>query len=370
MDLISRYYDLLEYVSLFAVDSGMKCLEVLTNPPDQLLTDIEQLVDMRLLLLNEVDYCIANQYSHLANFPDATPEIRASKTCVLLELENETSLLRLKRSCEPYDKGQPMFNALPQLWEFVRTVGHKDKDLIDARSLNLDSFYQLALFPNTKVAIHSHLSSDLVKWVINTFSELPYYFRLNPYNVSSELKPILTEAVERPCNPKWMKALRLWKNSKDSAVYTNETSSPDDHLENYIDYAIKGISRLEVHFHRDNSGLLSGLIEEISTKPEIGNYIVNRSIHLTSIEPIGTSWVSALTEHIDGAINIYVGQRINERIKVTLESGRVCDATFRTHLFRIEHAPLKSILPLSEMFFLSKALVNDWTCDMFAFVEQ
>lgn len=32
MDLISRYYDLLEYVSLFAVDSGMKCLEVLTNP--------------------------------------------------------------------------------------------------------------------------------------------------------------------------------------------------------------------------------------------------------------------------------------------------------------------------------------------------
>ena len=64
--------------------------------------------------------------------------------------------------------------------------------------------------------------------------------------------------------------------------------------------------------------------------------------------------------HLDLAINIYQGQRRAERFSQTMQSGKVPDASFRTHLFRIEQASFLSLFDFSRQFLKSPVLLGEW----------
>ena len=46
--------------------------------------------------------------------------------------------------------------------------------------------------------------------------------------------------------------------------------------------------------------------------------------------------------------------------------GKVQDATFRTHLFRIERAPLESLFEFCAMFLRSSVLLREWVSELAA----
>jgi hypothetical protein len=65
-------------------------------------------------------------------------------------------------------------------------------------------------------------------------------------------------------------------------------------------------------------------------------------------------------QHLDLAINVYEGQDRQKRFAQSLQNGKVQDASFRTHLFRIEQTPFVSLFSFCGMFLESKVLLSEW----------
>jgi hypothetical protein len=65
-------------------------------------------------------------------------------------------------------------------------------------------------------------------------------------------------------------------------------------------------------------------------------------------------------QHLDLAINVYAGEDRQKRFAQSLQHGKVQDASFRTHLFRIEGTPFVSLFSFCRMFLESKVLLSDW----------
>ncbi len=139
-----------------------------------------------------------------------------------------------------------------------------------------------------------------------------------------------------------------------------------ENFERYWDKNVKGINKLQVEWHRKNPDCLSMMMEEL---PEmtIGTDKFKSTLltHLTCRDKVGIEFESASIEHIDGAINIYFDESIENRGKAQL-SEKV-EAKPRAHLFRMENIPLSSLLPITYSFFKSKILVKDWFKDQFNF---
>jgi len=175
---------------------------------------------------------------------------------------------------------------------------------------------------------------------------------------------VLEEVALRPSDPKWWRDLAVWPGARTAGVYELGECSCKENIQQYWDREVKGLGRLEVAFRRDNSGLLSCMIEELPRLNQRG-FIVGYCLHLTSESPVGTAWTEGTTTHIDGAINLYFDGREHERIRSTLEQGKVVDANCRTHLFRVDDAPLRTLLPIAQQFFRSECLVEEWIRDQF-----
>ncbi|MSP92530.1 MAG: hypothetical protein EXR79_12140 [Myxococcales bacterium] len=111
----------------------------------------------------------------------------------------------------------------------------------------------------------------------------------------------------------------------------------------YIDYHLNDVRTLEVHAGRDNDGNLTMMLEEL-VEERCGRRMVGRCIHLdTNCRP-GTAADAAPLNHLDLAINVYIGDAMRRRKARRLcDHGKVEDASFRTHLFRVDGAPFASI---------------------------
>lgn len=48
----------------------------------------------------------------------------------------------------------------------------------------------------------------------------------------------------------------------------------------------------------------------------------------------------------------------------TLQRGKTQDATYRTHLYRIENIPFPALFTFTEMFVRSKVLFREWATDL------
>ena len=48
----------------------------------------------------------------------------------------------------------------------------------------------------------------------------------------------------------------------------------------------------------------------------------------------------------------------------SLQSGKVRDATYRTHLLRVEDVPFPALFGFAEMFLKSQCLLAEWRSDL------
>ncbi|MFW0966307.1 hypothetical protein ACEV9L_24895 [Vibrio parahaemolyticus] len=108
------------------------------------------------------------------------------------------------------------------------------------------------------------------------------------------------------------------------------------------------------------------MLEELSEKNSDVGITIGRCIHLDTDDAIGTPFGESIVNHLDLAINVYEGDAGKNRYSGNLAQGsKVENATFRTHLLRIENVPLQSLLLFVMVFFQSKTLVSDWFEDQF-----
>lgn len=193
--------------------------------------------------------------------------------------------------------------------------------------------------------------------------------RLNPFEVSTDRIPdYIQEAVVNYPDPAWWEDLRIYDGKSKGSSY-QLLNDPND-KDNYWDYLVRGIRRLEYHVQRRDEGkdkpYLSMMMEELEVHPNHSepeqSYMIGRMIHLDTEAKVGDSFMTAILKHIDLAYNYYYGDNMNVRLKEDLsEVGKVTNADVRTHILRIENIRLVDLFPITFAFFKSKTLVYEWS---------
>jgi len=147
---------------------------------------------------------------------------------------------------------------------------------------------------------------------------------------------------------------------KDFALYALQDVSPRDDPRQFREYRMKGIRQLEVRVERRDKDYLTMMIEELPKKDEENGLMVGRCIHLDTRDPVGSPLAAVKVSHLDLAVNVYQGRRREERYSQTLKDGKAADASFRTHVFRIEQADFCSVFDFCRLFLRSQLLVDEW----------
>jgi len=156
-----------------------------------------------------------------------------------------------------------------------------------------------------------------------------------------------------------------YNRTKEGASYILDDCSPKENLQQYWELHIKKIKRLEVIAKRSNNGNLSMMIEEITDIDSHG-LLFGRCIHLDTDSKFGTDFENSILNHLDLAINIYEDEAAKKRLDDNLASGQVTtDASYRTHLLRVEKIPFKALFGFVVSFFKSQTLINEWLEDQF-----
>jgi hypothetical protein len=176
----------------------------------------------------------------------------------------------------------------------------------------------------------------------------------------------LEESVLVPADPHWWSGLAVRLRSKTGGVYTlNASVSPTDDLDEYWEYHVRGLRRLETITQRSEADYLSMMLEELEVA-RTSDVLLGRCIHWDTAAVVGDAPAEASLRHLDLAINVYTDKpTIDQRLAESLRNGKVVDATFRAHLLRIESAPVGSVIPLTLMFFRSTRLLRDLVNDQF-----
>lgn len=102
------------------------------------------------------------------------------------------------------------------------------------------------------------------------------------------------------------------------------------------------------------------MVEELQRRKGPEAFLLGRMVHLDTCAPRGTPVDNAPVMHLDLAINAYFGDAAPERERQSLSDGRVCDASVRTHILRIEDIPFSAALDFARRFFLSSKLFGEW----------
>lgn len=280
--------------------------------------------------------------------------------------------LRYRRLCAPYEKTQPLFAGSPSLFGRIRRridksgeQGSFDFELIDDRVLQPVDDSEVMRLPRGFGKLSFPLRPDITAWARSEFPNAPRYLRLNPSFWSKDQPlQLLEEAAVAPANPAWLQTLALFPGESTYAQYVLEQCDVSANQQHFWDYNVLNIRRLEAVTTRRESDYLSMLIEELPKPDDKSRVMVARCIHLDTRAPRGTPMAEAKLQHLDLAINVYEGADRDARITDTLQFGKVQDATYRTHLFRIEDVPFPVMLSFAEAFLQSKVLFEEWTADL------
>ena len=101
--------------------------------------------------------------------------------------------------------------------------------------------------------------------------------------------------------------------------------------------------------------------QELSIRDQRSGFIVGRCIHLDSRSPEGTPFDQVELDHIDLAINVYQDNALDARFEQRLDDGgKIVDASYRTHLLRIDGARFPVLFDCALGFFLSTTLLLEW----------
>jgi hypothetical protein len=300
-------------------------------------------------------------------FTGRSSRSRLASFAMAFDVQHEAARLRLKAQCHPYSETQPLFLNVPSLFDQIRRRenGNKDYELVDLAAIKSVSGSEIYSAGNGFAKLCPFLSPSIVDWAQKEWPSAKTYVRLDAdaYFKTMPLQ-LLTEATLVPANPRWLRDFSLRKGMKDFAAYQlHNRPLSEGHLE-YWDYHVRHLRRLEIHVQRRKDDYLSMLIEELPRPDDPNGLMVGRCIHLDTQDPVGTPLSKVIMLHLDLAINVYADEDRSRRFAQSLQHGKVQDATFRTHLFRIEKTPFVSLFFLGELFLQSKMLLSEWLTDL------
>ncbi len=310
---------------------------------------------------------ITSAYLAIGHFREYDDIQRQICCCIVLEAGHRREITGLKKQCEPYSPEQPLFHNIPQLYEHVRK-----RELIDASVLKRMPNSTVVSFGDRFGYLNLSVPRQLLSWKDAERSDAPLYVRVNPYKVfNARPSELILESIVIPPNPKWWSDLRIYKRTHEGCSFQlNEDADPKENPDEFWDYHCRHIRRLDVVATRDSNGNLSMMLEELEERQNIVSpterIVVGRMIHLDTDASFDSPFADATLNHIDLAINVYTDRKAENRMNDNLaRGGRVEDASFRTHLMRVEQIPFADIFQFTYHFFRSHTLWNEWMHSQF-----
>lgn len=275
------------------------------------------------------------------------------------DLEAECGRLSSERECESYSRWQPLFQSSRLITKlFDWSLQQELLKIDDLPWVDEDSVYIVAN-QSQWARPSARLRDELIQYLRVLGKNFDVSIRLDAYSLSPANQWEVQEAVARRADPRWWRTLAIHPgNRKYSEYFVPEGGSFGERAE-----FRQGLRRLEANFLRRNSGHLMSSVEELAF--DASDLLTGLLLHCDTAEPIGTDWHEAMLGHIDGAINVYRGVDATSRYDARLDKGKTVTATVRTHLFRVNGAPIKIITELAQLFFRSEILVRDWLTDQF-----
>lgn len=265
------------------------------------------------------------------------------------------------RKFEKYECNHPIF-VDTELFQQVR-----NKELIEYKNFHL--YYENTIQYKNKYLCVDFLDRPILNYIDQLSKHYKTFVRINPYVVNEGLPAlVLKEHLIIPLKYRCIENLTLYNGESTGSHYVlheDEPCSTDYLKQKSREEYRNGIRSLEVSVGRNNDGNLHMMLEEVNCSFEYGTkYISTKCIHLDTDDKIGTPYTKSVLNHIDLAINVYSEEAFQIRKNQKLKDGKIEDATFRTHLLRLEKVPFTTLFDLANLFFGSAVLVKNWLDDL------
>lgn len=322
---------------------------------------VVECVDFRRTMLSDTDLAKLNWLLEFGFFRDHLPtDVRLAGYAFAAEVAEEVQRLRMRTLCAPYKRDDPLFAGAPTLWNRRR-----DDELIVFAGLRQEHGSEIVGLPGGFGRIPGELDPELIAWLSRTEPAAPLFVRLSPDRFYPQRPPmLLTEAVIAPGRFDALMKFDMYHGQTEYGEYAlQEGPLALEALQSYLDYHVGGIRRLEIRTER-RKDMLTMMIEELPEPDNAGGLMVGRCIHLDTHMPSRTPIHKVELSHLDLALNVYEGDARADRFGRRLKEGKVTDASFRTHLMRIEGIPLLTLLPICAGFLGSESLLREWISDL------
>lgn len=359
---IDEYFEKLAYLAKIAKEANVAVHELVENPGSHAALVAPSLAFRESILTSEDENGLSG-YLATGFFADRTRRERLAAFAMTFEIEHEWKRREVKRLCERYDRGQRLFQSVPGLFDKIRrrASGSQDFELIEVSAVGSVSGSEIYRAGNGFTKLCPYLSPGIVNWAQNEWPTAPAFVRLDAgYYSATQPLQLLAEATLVPANPRWLEDFSLRKGMNDFAAYHLLNRPPSEGHAEYWDYHVKNVRRLEVRVERREDDYLTMIIEELPRPDDPSGLMIARCIHLDTRDPAFTPLGQVEMQHLDLAINVYEGEDREKRFAQSLQNGKVQDASFRTHLFRIERTPFVSLFSFCGMFLKSKVLLSEW----------
>lgn len=359
---IEEYYLFLEWLAAQKIRIGESLFHTFEDILNEGNANALEAVSFRAQFIGAHEEEVALAYFFIGHFTEYDKQRRMACICIGLEAEYIKGIISLQKKCELYSKNQPLFKTNPALFQHIR-----NQELVDYSVLQRINDSEIICFNNLYGYIDGCVPLTILSWMLENRPQSPIYIRVNPHLVYTT-KPLqkLFESQLVPPNPKWWRELSIYNRSHEGcSFFLDKNVNPKENYNEYWEYHCQKIRRLDVIAKRDGNGNLSMMIEELTEQKNIVSpterYIVSRMIHLDTDAVIGTSFLDSKLNHLDLAINIYTGNNAKNRLLENLANGgKVTDASFRTHLLRVENINFSDLFTFVYSFLESKTLVDEW----------
>ena len=294
-------------------------------------------------------------------------KVSEGKVCdVLYYVVLRNHVYNTSRSFEKYSEDQPLFKLYPELLVDTEYIfGNVVNDLNNIKQYYTDG-HKFWGIPYKGSILCLVDDSELYSCVmLSDASETKIH--VDPYRFYNQrLHEFFTKGITRWVDPHWKSRKQLRKGQTGS-VFEPSYYVEDLLVDEVYCYFIEkiwdvGSIRLEVSIKNNDKNGFIILVEELKYL-FTDAILVGRCIHLDISE--GEIDSNSIMNHIDFAINYYLGESENERLGVNISTGGdVVEASFRSHVIRLNEVRFEQFPKLCVSFINNKRLAMEFIYDL------